>query len=201
MNQDSIEQHPLKPFIPDGATVLMLGTFPPKQERWSMEFFYPNKINDMWRIFGNIFYKNSTYFISEETGTFDKQRIIQHLNAWGIALFDTASEVIRLRDNASDKYLQIVTPIDLPNILNNHPTITTIITTGEKAASTIAEITNSATPKMGTRTELLINDKVLKHYRMPSSSRAYPMSLANKSAIYAGIFSEIFKKNFYFCTK
>lgn len=38
-----IEYHPLEPFLPDGAQVLMLGSFPPKRERWSMEFFYPNR--------------------------------------------------------------------------------------------------------------------------------------------------------------
>ena len=45
-----IESHPLSPFLPEGARMLMLGSFPPKQERWSMDFFYPNWINDMWRI-------------------------------------------------------------------------------------------------------------------------------------------------------
>ena len=45
MNNDiPIEQHPFEPFLPDGAVVLMLGTFPPKPERWSMEFYYPNKM-------------------------------------------------------------------------------------------------------------------------------------------------------------
>ncbi|MFI3240192.1 MAG: uracil-DNA glycosylase family protein [Bacteroidales bacterium] len=201
MQRPNIEQHPLKAFIPQGAKALMLGTFPPKQTKWSIDFFYPNKINDMWRIFGNIFYNDSTYFIDKDLGIFDKEKIIQHLNQWGIAIYDTATEVIRLKDNASDKFLQIVTPINLSEILNNHPKISVIITTGEKAATTIAEITNSTKPKMGERSEILINDKIIEHYRMPSSSRAFPMSLANKSAIYAHIFSVIFKKNFYFCTK
>ena len=42
--------HPLEPFVPDGARVLLLGSFPPPHARWSMEFFYPNFQNDMWRI-------------------------------------------------------------------------------------------------------------------------------------------------------
>ena len=42
-----IEIHPFEPYVPDGARFLFLGTFPPKAEKWSMEFFYPNKINDM----------------------------------------------------------------------------------------------------------------------------------------------------------
>ena len=55
-NTIPIEKHPLAPFLPEGARILMLGSFPPKHERWSMEFFYPNWINDMWRIFGLIFF-------------------------------------------------------------------------------------------------------------------------------------------------
>ena len=39
---NNTERHPLQPFLPDGARILMLGSFPPKRERWSMEFYYPN---------------------------------------------------------------------------------------------------------------------------------------------------------------
>ena len=45
-----IEEHPLQPFLPTGARVLFLGSFPPPREKWSMEFFYPNFINDFWRV-------------------------------------------------------------------------------------------------------------------------------------------------------
>ena len=43
------ERHPLEPFLPQNARILMLGSFPPPKARWSMEFFYPNWINDMWQ--------------------------------------------------------------------------------------------------------------------------------------------------------
>ena len=46
------ENHPLEPFLPGNAILLMLGSFPPQKKRWSMDFFYPNWSNDMWRIFG-----------------------------------------------------------------------------------------------------------------------------------------------------
>ena len=38
----NIEEHPLEPFLPVNAKLLMLGSFPPQKKRWSMEFFYPN---------------------------------------------------------------------------------------------------------------------------------------------------------------
>ena len=61
------EKHPLEPFLPEGARILMLGSFPPKRERWSMDFFYPNFINDMWRITGHIFFGDKDHFIAEST--------------------------------------------------------------------------------------------------------------------------------------
>ena len=41
-----LERHPWPPFIPEGAKVLVMGTFPPGNHRWSMEFYYPNRTND-----------------------------------------------------------------------------------------------------------------------------------------------------------
>lgn len=44
MKTDEIktEIHPLEPFFPQGARLLMMGSFPPKRERWKMDFYYPN---------------------------------------------------------------------------------------------------------------------------------------------------------------
>ncbi|MEE1122607.1 MAG: hypothetical protein UHU06_03520, partial [Acinetobacter pseudolwoffii] len=53
-----IETHPLPPFLPPNAKLLMLGSFPPPATRWKMNFYYPNYQNDMWRIFGLIFFQN-----------------------------------------------------------------------------------------------------------------------------------------------
>lgn len=57
-----IEQHPLTPFLPENARLLMLGSFPPQKKRWSMDFFYPNLNNDMWRIFGILFFSEQRLF-------------------------------------------------------------------------------------------------------------------------------------------
>ena len=34
-----IEKHPLEPFLPAKAQLLMLGSFPPQKKRWSMNFY------------------------------------------------------------------------------------------------------------------------------------------------------------------
>ena len=102
------EKHPLEPFLPEGARILMLGSFPPKHERWSMEFFYPNWINDMWRIFGHIFFDDRNHFVVPGCKRFDRDKCAAFAGDKGVAMFDTASEVRRLKDNASDKFLEIV---------------------------------------------------------------------------------------------
>ena len=75
----NIEEHPLEPFLPANAKLLMLGSFPPQKKRWSMEFFYPNLQNDMWRIFGIIFFQNKEHFLNPDKKVFDKERIIDLL--------------------------------------------------------------------------------------------------------------------------
>lgn len=192
-----IERHPLEPFLPEGAKILMLGSFPPKKERWSMDFFYPNFINDMWRIIGTIFFSDKDHFLvpslcrtrSKEEKKFDRERIIRFCTEKGIALYDTASEVIRLQDNASDKFLEVVTPTDLHAMLKKIPECRAIVTTGEKASGTVSETFGCEIPKTGEYTE--IPEHGLKFYRMPSSSRAYPLPLDKKAEVYRAMFSDL----------
>lgn len=92
-NYIPVEEHPLQPFLPAGARVLMLGSFPPKHERWSMEFFYPNFNNDMWRIMGLLFYGVRDHFVVAGEKRFDRERVEEFCRERGIAIFDTASTV------------------------------------------------------------------------------------------------------------
>ena len=62
-NPIPVERHPFEPFLPANAKVLMLGSFPPQSKRWSIDFYYPNFINDMWRILGLIFFNDKNRFV------------------------------------------------------------------------------------------------------------------------------------------
>ena len=115
------ELHPLEPFLPANARVLMLGSFPPKRIRWSMDFFYPNLQNDMWRIVGYLATGDKSHFLMPGGRKFDKERIEAFCRCRGIALYDTAVEVIRLKDNASDNFLQVVREVDLASLLARIP--------------------------------------------------------------------------------
>ena len=190
-NQNNIEQHPLPPFFPVGARVLMLGSFPPPRARWKMDFYYPNFQNDMWRIFGLVFFGEKDYFLTGDKKSFDEARIRLFLLEKGIALSDTAREVIRQKDNASDKFLEVVSVIDLDEVMHQLPDCRAIVTTGQKATDTLLSLLPAEEPKTGGYSDAVFRGRPLRLYRMPSSSRAYPKPLPEKAAVYAAMFRDL----------
>ncbi len=191
-----IETHPLEPFLPEGATTLFLGSFPPPRARWSMDFFYPNWINDFWRIMGLLFFADKQHFEAGEAApkTFDRERIIGFCRTEGLAFYDTARRVRRLKANASDNFLEIVEPTDVGSLLSALPLCTRIVTTGGKASEELQRTLASAAgeevcqPEIGGFTTLSAYGRTLQWWRMPSTSRAYPLKLEKKAAFYASLF-------------
>ena len=186
-----IEKHPLEPFLPAKAKLLMLGSFPPQKKRWSMEFYYPNLNNDMWRIFGILFFDDKDYFLNETRKAFCRERIIDFLNEKGLALFDTASSIRRLQDNASDKFLEVVEATDVTALLRQLPECKAIVTTGQKATDTLRQQFNVEEPKVGDYSEFIFEGRAMRLYRMPSSSRAYPLALDKKATAYRIMYQDL----------
>lgn len=185
----AVECHPFEPFLPKAAKVLMLGSFPPPEKRWSMRFYYPNPTNDMWRIMGIIFFGDKTHFLRK--GGYDEAAIKAFAEEKGIAMFDAAVKVVRQKDNASDKFLEVVEPIDLFAFLDRLPQCRTVVTAGEKSSSVIASLTGTSVPATGCSVEFTHGGEVYHHYRMVSSSRAYPLAVDKKAEKYAELFRNI----------
>lgn len=185
----TIESHPLEPFLPENGRILMLGSFPPPKERWSMDFFYPNKINDMWRIIGLVFFGERDRFVAPNGG-FDKESIVKFCNEKGIALYDTACEVRRLNNDASDKFLEVVRQSDIAGMLEKMPNCKAIVVTGQKALDTLMEKygEKQKSPSVGKHIEITLAGREIRLYRMPSSSRAYPLKLEKKAEYYDAMF-------------
>ena len=184
-----IESHPWPPFVPDGARIMILCTFPPGSHRWSMDFYYPNRTNDFWRICGLLFMGNPDALYIKGERRFDKAAIRELMTERRIALGDTARKVRRLKGNASDKFLEILTPIPLADVLDMMPDCHTLATTGEKAASVIADISGTSVPKMGEMVQVEnFAGRNLDIWRMPSTSRAFPMRLGQKAEYYKRLF-------------
>ena len=185
VKNNEIETHPWEPFVPGGAKVLFMGTFPPGSHRWSMDFFYPNRTNDFWFMMGLLFFGDKDALYDREARTFRLDEIKKLLTDKGIAMGDTGYRVRRLKGNASDKVLEIVEPVHLDELLGRMPLCRHIATTGEKAAGVLASLTGTEVPKMG---EHVTTAYGLTIWRMPSTSRAYPLALEKKAEYYRRLF-------------
>ena len=182
------ERHPFEPFLPEGARMLFLGSFPPQEHRWCMPFYYPNWINDFWRIMGLIHFGDKEHFCIKGEKRFNETAIRAFCTREGLVFYDTACEVRRLRDNASDAFLEVVTPTDIPALLDKIPLCCTIVTTGQKATEVIADTFDCDVPPVGGSTALTINNRPVTFWRMPSSSRAYPLPIDKKADAYRVLF-------------
>ena len=217
-SKGGVEYHPLRPFLPENAKVLFLGSFPPQRKRWCMDFYYPNFINDHWRIEGQIFFGDKNHFVDLEAKRFKIDEIVAFCQEKGLAFFDTSTAIRRLQDNASDKFLEVVEPTNIPALLRQLPHLRAIVTTGEKATETIcASLGIPTIPKVNTyvttplaiRVPLALSltsrvwrcngegvrgeagGEALLLYRLPSSSRAYPLSFDKKVEAYRQMFQII----------
>lgn len=188
-----IETHPFEPWLPTNAKLLMLGTFPPAPKRWAMEWYYPNFTNDMWRIFGLIFFGDKLHFVDEENKTYRLNELKQFLKEKGVALFDTALRIRRTTGTASDKDLEIVEPADLDGMLRSLPECKAVLAAGQLATKVFTEHYNidARNLKMGEYRTFDFEGRTLKLYRQPSSSRAYPMKVEKKAVYYEQMFKEI----------
>ena len=194
----TIESHPLQPFLPANAQILFLGSFPPPRARWSMDFFYPNWINDFWRIQGLIHFGDKTVFEVKGEKRFDREKIIAFSEQQGLAFYDTATKVCRLKDNASDNFLEIVEPTDIGLLLSQMPSCHRLVSTGGKASEELRIQLSKAAhrlegelidlPAIGSSVCIHAYDRDLEWWRMPSSSRAYPLALEKKAEFYKRLF-------------
>lgn len=188
-----IEIHPFKPWLPSNAKLLLLGTFPPAPKRWCMDWYYPNYTNDMWRIFGYIFFNNKDYFVDTEKKTYRLPILQQFLKEKGVAIFDTALRIRRTTGTASDKDLEVIETADLDGMLRALPNCEAVVAAGQLATDIFTkhyEI-DARKMKMGDYKEFQFEDRIIRLYREPSSSRAYPMKVENKSVFYKKMFEEI----------
>ena len=152
---------------------------------------------EWWRVMGLLFYADNDHFLATPKA-FDRDKAIRFCRERGIALGDTAREVIRQKANASDKFLEVIVPIDLEAVLSELPACEAIVVTGQKALDTLLGVLASAedpvvveAPKVGSSVTFVFAGRRLRLYRMPSTSRAYPKPLAEKAAAYGAMLREV----------
>ena len=155
-----------------------------------MQFHYPNFQNDMWRVYGLVFFGDAAHFQKQGEKAFDADKIKAFLSEKGIASCPTVLKAIREHGNASDKFLKVIETVDLAAVLAKMPECRHLCTTGGKATEVLLEIQGSGMkmPKTGETVLFPYAGRELTLTRLPSTSRAYPLSLAKKAAAYRAFF-------------
>ena len=192
--EHEIELRPFPPFLPPNATVLMMGSFPPAAEKRAMEFHYPNFQNDMWRVYGLVFFGDAMHFQRVGEKAFDAEKIKAFLTERGIGSCPGVRRAIRTHGNASDAYLKVVETVELPEILEKIPQCRRICTTGGKATEILFALLETDVKakdvRMGATVSARCGERDLLVTRLPSTSRAYPMKLEKKAEAYRKFFVE-----------
>lgn len=184
-----VERHPWEPFLPKGAKVLLLGTFPPSPEKWAMEFHYPNANNHMWQMFGLIYFDNPLQLFDQVDKKPVKEKAVAFLEETKIAHGSTTYEIIRTEGTAADSNLKVVTEYDVEALLQQLPHCNVVITTGGLAADIFAAQTHSNKLKIGEYVELECAGRTIRHYRLPSTSGVNThYTLKEKAEAYKEVF-------------
>jgi G:T/U-mismatch repair DNA glycosylase len=159
-----------------------------------MDFYYPNFFNDHWRIEGQIFFGDKNHFVDLKNKRFKIDEIVAFCREKGLAFFDTSTAIRRLQGNASDKFLEVVEPTDIRALISQLTHLRAIVTTGEKATETICTYFGiHEIPKVNTSvsvSSIIHHPSSISLWRLPSSSRAYPLSFDKKVEAYRQMFKQ-----------
>ncbi len=124
--------HPYPPFIPENATKLIVGTLPPPRfttgelKEGDVDFCYGSRDGQLWTILDKIFDLDLKY---ETTAQAIAQR--EHfLKKKGIGICDMVASAKREKIDASDIGMMDVELRDLVAILQQNPSIDTLLFTG-----------------------------------------------------------------------
>lgn len=99
---EEIEVHPFKAFVPENATIIIVGTFPGKdithKKLHDDDWFYGTKRNQFWKIISGVY---NIELISKK----QKQSLFKH---HGIGIADIFLRIKRTGNNNTDGNLQVV---------------------------------------------------------------------------------------------
>lgn len=125
-------KHPYPPYIPEGATKLIVGTLPPPRfttgdlKEGDVDFCYGSRDGLLWQVIDQVFGLDLRF---ETTERAVEQRQ-QFLKENGIGICDTVESCRREKIDASDLGMADVELRDLIKILREHPNIHTLLFTG-----------------------------------------------------------------------
>ncbi len=127
-NRFSTESHPWKCHIPEGATKLLIGTFPTEQRNRKYNFFYCSATNRFWEVMSGIA-KASLRSTEEPAAIKERKAVLKTLR---LGVTDMGNIVYRQQGSSNDHSLFPVEFMDIVSILGGNPQIDTVIVSGSK---------------------------------------------------------------------
>ncbi|MFW6231103.1 MAG: uracil-DNA glycosylase family protein [Nanoarchaeota archaeon] len=131
-----IESHPYPPFIPKHATVLILGSFPPrrtyidKEGNQILSFFYQSKRNQLWKILEAIYGARLYHRIEDESIEENVERKKEFLAEHNIAIADIIKICRRKRPgSALDVDMEVLKLQPIDQLLRDNPSLQAVLCT------------------------------------------------------------------------
>jgi len=127
-----IHTHPYKPYIPENATKLIVGTLPPPRfttgdlKPDDVNFCYGSRDGMLWRILDRIFELNLVF----ENADFPIKQRKDFLKKRGIGICDIVDSAQREKIDASDLGMSNIKLRDLVTYLKKYPKVDTLLFTG-----------------------------------------------------------------------
>ncbi|AEV31532.1 G:T/U mismatch-specific DNA glycosylase [Owenweeksia hongkongensis] len=120
-------------YIPDGATKLIMGTFPTEASKRSYPFFYPNTDNSFWRVLAAIATHELKYFEGDEA-VHERKNILDKLN---MGITDIGNKILRNGNSSLDADIFPMEFTDVFKILDETPTINKLIFTSSTSKNSV----------------------------------------------------------------
>ena len=192
-------KHPYKPYIPEGATKLIVGTLPPPRFSTGdllpgdVDFCYGSRDGQLWPILNRIFDLNLDF---ETTAEAIAQR--QHfLKENKIGICDIVAAAERQKIDATDLGMQHVRLRDIVGYLNKHPSVQTLLFTGGNSKNGPEYFFRRHLKTYGLQLEV-VNDQVprihqfrLTHRMIQTVSLTAPSGSANRAVGSMDIYKQL----------
>lgn len=110
---------------------LILGSYPPHEDRRHYEFYYPNKVNRLWNILAGIKGYTLQHFKGEEAVQ-ERKQLMEDLQ---IGVQNTGLKISRKGKSAADNDIEILEFQDILGIIHQHPELSRILMPGYSGKS------------------------------------------------------------------
>lgn len=125
------ENHPNWYFEVPTMKVLILGSYPPHEKRWSYDFYYPNNSNPFWDTLAGVKGIELKHYRCD-AAVKERQQLMIDMK---VGVENLGQKIKRKGESAADNDIEIIDFRDIKGILDRHPEIEQILLPGYSGKS------------------------------------------------------------------